>query len=119
MKRVLVVDDDESIRSIVADLLEYAGYEVITAQNGAQALDLVRALQPDAVILDLMMPVLDGWGFLKACRKEEWCASIPVLVLSAYRQLAEVAQDDLRVSDFLAKPFEIQALLKAVKGLLA
>ena len=71
------------------------------------------------VVLDLMMPVLDGWGFLEACRHEELCAKTPVLVMSAYRKLAEAAVSELRVDRFLAKPFELDELIEAVEELVA
>jgi CheY-like chemotaxis protein len=119
IKRVLVVDDEEPIRTTVAEALTDEGYDVLTATNGAEALVLVRAAEPDGVLLDLMMPVLDGWGFLEACRHEKLCASTPVLVFSAYRRLAEAAPAELRVDRFLAKPFELEALLQAVDELVA
>ena len=118
-KRVLVVDDEETIRLTVAEALEDEGYEVVTAQNGAEALTRVRATAPDAVVLDLMMPVLDGWGFLQACRQEELCGKTPVLVMSAYRKLAEAGPAELRVDRIVAKPFELEALLMAVEELVA
>jgi CheY-like chemotaxis protein len=118
-KRILVVDDEEPIRSTVAEALADEGYEVLTAPDGAKALELVRAAEPDGVVLDLMMPVLDGWGFLEACRKEKLCASTPVLVLSAYRKLAEAVPAEVRVDRVLAKPFELEVLLEAVEELVA
>jgi CheY-like chemotaxis protein len=119
VKQVLVVDDEEPIRAIVAEALSDEGYRVLTAPNGADALELVRAAEPDGVLLDLMMPVLDGWGFLNACRQEELCGKTPVLVMSAYRKLAEAAPTELRVDRYLAKPFEIDDLIEAVKELVA
>jgi two-component system, chemotaxis family, chemotaxis protein CheY len=119
MKCVLVVDDEKAIRLTVAEALEDEGYAVATAENGADALVQVRERQPHGIVLDLMMPVLDGWGFLKACRQEELCAGIPVLVISAYRKLAEGAQTELGVDRFLAKPFELDELIEAVEELIA
>jgi CheY-like chemotaxis protein len=119
MKRVLVVDDEEPIRLTVAEALEDEGYAVATAQNGAEALLQVRKTAPHGIVLDLMMPVLDGWGFLEACRQEELCANTPVLVISAYRKLAEAAPSELRVDQFLPKPFELDHLLEAVAELVA
>jgi CheY-like chemotaxis protein len=81
---VLVVEDDDGIRHAVAEGLELEGYEVLTATNGAEALERVRAGRPDAVVLDLMLPVMDGWAFLDACQREELCNGTPVLVVSAY-----------------------------------
>ena len=118
-KRVLVVEDDETLRTTVAEALEDEGYQVITATNGAEALRLVRAAEPDAIVLDLMMPVMDGRAFLEACRREQRCAETPVLVVSAHRKLADIAAAELRVENFMAKPFELAALLRAVDQLVA
>jgi DNA-binding response OmpR family regulator len=115
--RVLVIEDDESIRAALAEALDLEGYAVETAANGALALDKVRVAQPDVIILDLMMPVMDGWAFMKACRSEALCAGIPVLVTSAYRKLAETAPE-LHVQACLAKPFDLDVLLGAVERLL-
>jgi two-component system chemotaxis response regulator CheY len=116
-KRVLVVDDDDAIRLTVADALEDEGYLVLTATNGREALEEVESAPPDAIVLDLMMPVLDGWGFLEACRQRELCQGIPVLVMSAYRRLTETAPE-LKVRACIAKPFELDVLLGAVERLL-
>src|ERR687886_537552 len=112
-KRVLVVDDDDGVRTAVADVLELEGYEVITASNGVEALEQVRTARPDAVVLDLMMPVMDGWTFMEACRQEELCDGTPVLVMSAYRNLAETAAS-LGANACIAKPFDLEVLLGAV-----
>jgi two-component system, chemotaxis family, chemotaxis protein CheY len=115
-KRVLVVDDDDGIRAAVADVLDLEGYKVITASNGVEALEQVRTGRPDAVVLDLMMPVMDGWTFMEACRREERCAETPVLVMSAYRNLAETAPN-LGAKACIAKPFDLDVLLGAVERL--
>ena len=119
MKRVLVVDDEEPIRLTVAEALEDEGYAVATAENGAEALVQVRATRPHGIVLDLMMPVLDGWGFLKACRADELCAGIPVVVISARRKLIEAVPTELRVDRILAKPFALEDLIEAVAELVA
>ena len=116
-KRILVVDDDDTIRETLADALHLEGYTVDTAANGAIALDRVRQARPDAIILDLMMPVMDGWRFMSAYRSEAACIGIPVLVTSAYRQLGEAAPE-LRVQACIAKPFDLGVLLGAVERLL-
>jgi CheY-like chemotaxis protein len=115
-KRVLVVDDDDGIRLVLADLLEFEGYEVVTAINGAEALSQVRTARPDVVVLDLMMPIMDGWQFMEACRREALCAATPVLIMSAYRHLAETAPR-LAVDAYLAKPFDMETLLGTVERL--
>jgi two-component system response regulator MprA len=116
-KRVLVVEDEDVIRTTLAEALQDEGYHVATASNGAEALQLVRATEPDAIVLDLMMPVMDGRAFLAACRREQRCAETPVLVLSAHHKLAELAAVELQVDDFIAKPFQLDAVLEAVERL--
>jgi DNA-binding response OmpR family regulator len=117
-KRVLVVEDDHVIRSAVADALEDEGYAVETAANGAIALEIVRDAPPDAIVLDLMMPVMDGWQFLAACRGDRLCDGVPVVVTSAHGRLAEVAPD-LHVEACLAKPFDLDVLLGAIQRLVS
>jgi two-component system, chemotaxis family, chemotaxis protein CheY len=116
-KCVLVVEDDSMIRSVLAGALADEGYAVLTASNGLAALEEVRRGAPDAVLLDLMMPVLDGWGFLAQCRDEQLCTDIPVLVMSAYLRLPETARE-LKVRGCIAKPFDLDVLLGAVERLL-
>jgi CheY-like chemotaxis protein len=118
-KQVLVVEDEEALRTVVAEALREDGYEVMTAANGAEALELVRQTSPDAIVLDLMMPVMDGWAFLEACRREPCCGDTPVLIVSAHRKLAEIMATEVRADEFIAKPFELDALLGAVERLVA
>lgn len=112
-RHILVVDDDPAIRDVVADILEICEYPVQTAVNGAEALEKVRQQQPAAVLLDLMMPVMNGWEFLRACRAEALCAAVPVVVMSAARDASQAAED-LGAHAFLAKPFELDAVLAVV-----
>ena len=116
-KRVLVVDDDDGIRAAVAEVLDFEGYDVVTARNGAEALEQIRTARPDAVVLDLMMHVMDGWKFMEVCRKEELCDGTPVLVMSAYRNLAETAPN-LGANACIAKPFDLDVLIGAVERLI-
>ena len=115
-KRVPVVDDDDVIRLTVADALDMEGYSVITATNGAEALAQVRTARPHAIVLDLMMPVMNGWEFLEACHREELCAGTPVLVMSAYCHLVETAPE-LGANAYIAKPFDLEVLLGAIERL--
>jgi CheY-like chemotaxis protein len=110
------VDDDDTIRTVVAEVLELEGYAVACATNGAEALELVRRQRPQAIVLDLMMPVMDGWHFLEHCRADARCAGTPVLVISASRHLSREAAG-LGVTGCIAKPFDLDVLLRAVEGL--
>jgi CheY-like chemotaxis protein len=82
-RRVLVVDDDPGIRRMVSLVLAGEGYDVRTAEDGRQALDLLASWHPAVILLDLMMPVMDGWTFLVAQQADPVLAPIPVIVMSA------------------------------------
>ncbi|HEV8229115.1 MAG TPA: response regulator [Candidatus Limnocylindria bacterium] len=109
-KRVLVVDDDPSIRDILSAALEDDGYEVVPASNGADALDVVDRWKPDVIVLDLMMPVMDGWTFARRLRERD---DIPIIVISAANDLARHALD-VGARDVLPKPFDLDKLLPSV-----
>src|SRR5690349_3932631 len=85
--RVLVVDDDPMIRETLADVLALEGYAGTTARDGAQGLAAVAADRPAVVLLDLMMPRLDGWGFLAECRRRGLCEGAAIVVISALHAL--------------------------------
>src|SRR5258708_32179963 len=86
MSYVLVVDDDPAIRGLVADALRGEGYSVDLAAHGREALDAMRARCPATVVLDLMMPVMDGFSFMEACHQEQFCDDVPIVVISAPQQ---------------------------------
>jgi CheY-like chemotaxis protein len=113
MNHILIVDDDPAIRDVVTDILEMSDYHVKTARNGAEALDEVRVDRPAAVLLDLMMPVMDGWEFLRQYRCDEPVMPIPVVIMSAARDASAVA-GELGAQAFLSKPFEIETILNIV-----
>jgi two-component system chemotaxis response regulator CheY len=113
---ILVVDDDPAIRDVVVDILEMSEYAVRTASNGAEALDEVRQRPPAAILLDLMMPVMNGWEFLRHCRGDAACAGVPIVVMSAARDAATAA-DELGAHAFLPKPFELDDVLTIVDRL--
>jgi CheY-like chemotaxis protein len=96
--RVLVVDDDQNMRDTVAAALETEGYRVSCAENGAQALALMRGCRPEAIVLDLSMPVMSGWELLDAVHERRELREVPVLVLSALHAPAGVAHLDKPVS---------------------
>jgi CheY-like chemotaxis protein len=114
---VLVVDDEASLRDVLAEALESDGYDVVKAGNGAEALARLRERRPDVVVLDLMMPVLDGWAFMQTYR-EAAGSDIPIVGASASmtpekgRRLRE-----LGVRACLSKPFDLGELLDCVSHL--
>ena len=106
---VLLVEDDRDIREAVAAVLEAEGYTVLTAENGKQALEALERGQPCVVLLDLMMPVMNGWDFMEEVKKSRRLADLPVVVVSAYSERR--AEGVKRV---LKKPLDVNQLLAAV-----
>lgn len=113
MPKILVVDDDPAIRSLVADSLSIEGYEVCEAEDGFAGLRAVEAYRPDCVLLDVMMPGLDGHQVLQRIRAAEDSPALPVVMLTAYSDDANAWQAWTEGVDyFLAKPFEAEELLR-------
>jgi CheY-like chemotaxis protein len=112
--RVLLVEDDDEIREALTDVLEQQGYLVEGARNGREALDLLHDHEaPRVILLDLMMPVMDGWQFRHAQLEDPLIARIPVVVLSAVANLRSRGAD-LHAAECLAKPVDVSYLLEAV-----
>ena len=111
--RVLIVDDDDSIRDFVSMALGLEGCDVRTARDGRDALNVAHVWRPDLIILDLNMPIMDGWTFRTEQRQSPVLASIPVIVTSAGQNL-QVRRELLEPCTFLPKPFELDALYQAV-----
>jgi two-component system, chemotaxis family, chemotaxis protein CheY len=111
---VLVVDDDADIREFLSAFLSFHGYEVTTAANGAEALRQLRVAKPCVILLDLMMPVMDGVEFRRRQQALQACADIPVLCLSAKYDARETASA-LGMNACLLKPFEPDAVADAVR----
>lgn len=114
--RVLVVDDDASIRRLLVAALKREGYSLIEASNGREALDCMRAARPDVVLLDLMMPVLSGWDVLRERKEDDELRRIPVIVVSANREPELAAAITAGVCAFLPKPFDINVLSALVRS---
>ena len=113
---VLVVDDDPSIRRLIVAALKRDGYDFLEAGNGREALDLMRGRHPDAVVLDLMMPLVSGWDVLQERMKEPALRSIPVIIVSANRDPDIANAVDKGICAFLPKPFDIGALSALVRS---
>jgi diguanylate cyclase (GGDEF)-like protein len=117
--RVLVVDDDRNLRKIISTNLELAGFAVETASDGAEALSMIENLQPDIVLLDLMMPYMDGYEVAKRIRNHQnpSIANVPIIILTAKGE----TEDKLRgfeagADDYITKPFGPQELLARVRA---
>ena len=119
-KLILVADDDDDVRELVVFRLERAGYEVVTAADGEQAIELARQRRPDLCVLDVMMPKLDGLAVTRMLRASEDLRSVPVLLLTASVQEAAVTEGfEAGADDYVKKPFSPQELLSAVESALA
>jgi CheY-like chemotaxis protein len=113
MTRVLVVEDNPDLRLLVADILADAGYEVRSVGDGAEALTLLDQWWPAVIVLDLMMPVMDGEAFLQLRRQNPTLGSIPVLVVTAHAHYHRIL-DGLAPSAVLRKPYNLDDLLAKV-----
>jgi CheY-like chemotaxis protein len=115
-KTVLVVDDDRDARGMLTTVLEGAQYDVLQAADGAEALRVLsaHASRCDIILLDLMMPVMNGWDFRRKQRESVDLAGIPVLLMSAGAHM-DAASGDLDVVGFMTKPVEVDDLLAKVK----
>ena len=117
MTRVLVIDDEPAIADVLRMLLEFRGHEVLVANDGSRGYATAQRQAPDVIVLDLMMPVMDGFATLDALRSDERTEAIPVVILSALSS-AEVKQrcHDMGVRAILQKPYKPEDLLRAVEG---
>lgn len=111
MPTILIIDDDSSIRATVAEALTDEGYRVETAANGAEGLEALGRALPTLVLLDMRMPVLDGWGFARALRDRG--IHLPVVVMTAAQDARQWAQEVGAVAA-IAKPFDLDDLLDVV-----
>ncbi|MGH7664456.1 MAG: response regulator [Gemmatimonadaceae bacterium] len=120
MSRVLIADDHMDTRVILRHYFEAMGFEVCEASNGSEALECLRGDRPDAVVLDIQMPQMDGIAVLKAVRADEELHDIPVLALSAHALADEVRNIIAAGADrYLAKPANPKDVVSAVRELIA
>jgi CheY-like chemotaxis protein len=119
-KRILVVDDEPSVRRLLTDLLSGEGYLVSEAADGMRGLDVLREICPDVVILDMMMPYMNGWTFAEECRRMDSIRAVPIIAISAMFDMQKSANAlrSLGVRAFLPKPFDVEVLLSLVSTLL-
>jgi DNA-binding response OmpR family regulator len=110
---VLVVDDDPAIRGLVADALRDEGYTVDLAAHGREALEAMRARRPVTVVLDLMMPIMDGFSFMEACHTEQLCDNVPIVVISAVHDALQRIQE-VPIHACIAKPFDMDELIRTI-----
>lgn len=118
--RILVVEDDPDLRTIVRLQLSASGYEIIEACNGAEGFTAIQEETPDCVILDLMMPVMDGFGFLKRARSVMALQDVPILILTASEdERNRVRGFQYQADAYMSKPYDLQELTAEVERLCA
>ena len=111
--RLLVVDDDATIREMLEMVLESEGYEVVTAPHGEAAFVLLDQISPDVIILDMKMPVMDGWTFAREFHAR-YDGGVPILVLTAADDARRRAEE-IGANGWIGKPFDVNALLEHVR----
>ncbi|MFN4146379.1 MAG: response regulator [Runella sp.] len=116
MKKILLIEDSDDIRETTAELLELAGYEVDTAENGKIGVEKAQENKPDLVICDIMMPVLDGWGVLHIFSQNADLQTIPFIFLTAKTERTDFRKGmEMGADDYLTKPFQEVELLNAIE----
>ena len=117
--KILVIDDDIAINELIKVNLELAGYKIFPAYDGVKGFALVKQELPSLIVLDVMMPDVDGFTVAKRIRQNEETKNIPIIMLTALSQLNDKVKGfDIGVDDYLVKPFEIEELLVRVRALL-
>ncbi|PLX02540.1 MAG: hypothetical protein C0594_11835 [Marinilabiliales bacterium] len=115
--RILVIDDSSTNIMLLKNIFEVEGFVVFTAESGKQALKIFEAKKPDIVLLDIMMPGMDGYEVLNEIRKTK--TDVPVLMVTAKKEVADINKSfELGATDFIKKPFDVQVLVEKVKNLL-
>jgi two-component system, chemotaxis family, chemotaxis protein CheY len=109
---ILVIDDDNAILTTIADILEFEGYPVETAANGLEGLLVLERSHPSLILLDMRMPILDGWAFARTL--QERGIKLPILVMTAAQDAFQWSQE-INAAGYLAKPFDLFDLLAAVE----
>ena len=116
-KKILLAEDEPHIARLVVFKLEREGYEVIWAKDGGEALESIKKDIPDLVLLDVMMPVMDGFDVLKKIKEDERLWKIPVIMLTAKGQIKDVEKGfDLGSDDYVVKPFRPDELVARIKS---
>ena len=118
-KKILVIDDERDFINILTMRLKAAGYEIVSALDGRDGLEKARKTNPDLIILDIMMPKMDGYEVCRLLKFDEKYKAIPIIMLTAKTQDVDKAMGaTVGVDDYMTKPFESDELIKKVKSIL-
>ncbi len=117
MKKILLIEDNPEINENTSEILQLAGYQVVSAQNGKTGVDLAQKEKPDLIVCDIMMPELDGYGVLHILSKKDETANIPFIFLTAKTEKTDIRKGmNLGADDYLTKPFDDTDLLNAIEA---
>ena len=117
--RILLIDDDVDLRTSLAEALQEVGYRVTSAENGQLALTALQTETPDLILLDLLMPVMNGWQFCRAMKQDPKVAAVPVIAMSAAVSKDPSSPYYIEVDDFVAKPLELDDLLAKITAVIS
>jgi len=120
-KTVVCIEDEPGVIDLIRFILDRRGLEVVGAESGTEGLDLIRKLRPAIVLLDLMLPGMDGWEVYRRMKADETMKDIPVIVVTARAANVDemLAKQIAKVDDYIKKPFSLQELLQSVDKVLA
>jgi CheY-like chemotaxis protein len=119
MAKILIIDDEKSLRETICELLSYSGYDVRDAQDGLEGLEKVRQFIPDLILCDIMMPILDGYGFMEKHNISDY-SYIPVIFLTARIEIKDPKKDvALGIKAYIKKPFIFKELKSTIESELA
>lgn len=119
MKRIFLVEDDPIIVDLIKSILTSYNYDVIHTSNGADALSIAKQIQPDLVLLDVMLPGLDGYSIQTKLGEDDDLRKVPVIVITAKSQLEDVFRQTSNFAGFLTKPFKVKDLLDNIERVLS
>ncbi|OGR56263.1 MAG: hypothetical protein A3I11_03880 [Elusimicrobia bacterium RIFCSPLOWO2_02_FULL_39_32] len=119
MAKVMVVDDENDVVELIKFMLEKDGHQVVTASNGQEALDKVEATMPELIILDIMMPEMDGYTVNTRLQEKDETRTIPVIILTAKGQMKDLFELGSNVVAFMEKPFDPRGLRDKIREILA
>ncbi|MEJ5259593.1 MAG: response regulator [Anaerohalosphaeraceae bacterium] len=116
--KILVVDDEPNIVQTLKDRLEMNEYEVVTAHDGREGLQQAEKEMPDVILLDVIMPVMDGHEMLETLRRQSWGQDISVIMLTARSQTQDIARaNSCGIDDYIVKPFDLSELLEKIESI--
>lgn len=116
--KVLVIDDEPNIVQTLKDRLEMNEYDVVTASNGREGLQQAEKEKPDVILLDVIMPVMDGHEMLEALRRQAWGQEMSVIMLTARSQTQDIVRaNSCGIDDYIVKPFDLSELLEKIESI--